>query len=432
MIMNIQMILLIIILIIITLIILLFIMYNYNVFNVFNYNPEAFYNYLESKVDDIPSEPVNDFESEGGSYKDLEKDTGKIKPATGSCKDDTDPASLCLTYDSCCNGVNNNCLCKNPIIKDCVRLYEDCIENRYLSEKNMEYLGNSNKHKVCQNILKNCCNVVKDIKINNTYNKVTMKTGDDTNKLCEISGGSIDMCKNMCNLDKSCKGYIYNNFSKDCTIYSGQFKDRPIAYKNADKNYDQYIKEGFTSGDGMDICKNYESQCMNTGKLDGNVNACICKHPITQDCKTQYALCLNKDIEGLDKTLKKEYCNNMFGACCQAINNIDVSERFKYEDPVGGGGMNSNLICHQEDNNLNLQECQKRCTNNPDCTFIDTNTGLSKEVLGDSSLYCGLYKGSPNSISSNATMKVKVSGKTIYKKKEITEKDKIKAELDSD
>ena len=123
----------------------------------------------------IGPQPENDFETEGGSFKELQKQTGKIKPATGNCKSDTDPVQLCMTYDSCCEGANsNNCLCKNPIIQDCVSMYEDCIQDKYLSEKNMSYLGNRNKHNVCQNILKNCCSVVKDIAIEAKYKQVFM------------------------------------------------------------------------------------------------------------------------------------------------------------------------------------------------------------------------------------------------------------------
>ena len=411
------------------------------------------FSYLNQEAGNPPKEVENDFKSEGGSYKDLERDTGKIKPATGSCKSYTDPQQLCLTYDSCCQGGGNNCLCQNPVIKDCVSMYEECINDQYLTEKNMSYLGNQNKHKVCQNILKNCCNVVKDIKIDAKYQQVNMKHGNE--EICNVPGATPDMCRNMCNLNENCTGYIYNNISKDCNVYSGVFKDKREVYAKGDKNYLQYVKEGFTSGnnnsntnsnnnnnnnnnnnkkglDGMGVCKKYQELCSDTGKLSGNKNACICNHSITQDCKKQYDKCLGKPISGLSKKLKKTYCQNMFGACCQAINNIDVSERFRYEEPVGGNGISSNLICFDENAGLNLQECQKRCTNNPDCTFIDTNTDLSQDLRGDNPLFCGLYKGSPSSYSSGSTMKKQSVGKTIYKKKEITEKDKIKAELDKD
>ena len=407
-------------------------------------NNEGYYSYMDQEISERPEEPENDFKSEGGSYKELERESGKIKPAEGSCKSNTDPATLCLTYDSCCNGPNgSNCLCKNPIIKDCVSMYEECLQNNYLSEKNMSYLGNQNKHKVCRNILQNCCGIVKDIKIDANYQQVKMKIGND--KICDVQDSTPEMCKNMCNLNKDCKGYIFNKFSKECNVYSGEFLDKRKAYAKSDNNYQQFVKEGFKSGndnvsgngnggdlDAMNICKNYDEKCGDTGKLSGNSNACICKHSITQDCKNQYQKCLKKDIEGLDSKLKKKYCQNMFGSCCQAINNIDVGERFKYEEPVGGAGISSNMVCYQEDAGLNLQKCQTRCTNNPDCNYIDTNTGLTTELRGDGNLYCGLYKGSPGYYNSGSTMKKRTMGKTIYIKKEITEKDKIKEELDKD
>lgn len=403
------------------------------------------FNYLNQKAGNPPKEPENDFKSEGGSYKELERDTGKIKPAEGSCKSYTDPQQLCLTYDSCCQGGGSNCLCQNPVIKDCVSMYEECINDQYLSEKNMSYLGNPNKHKVCKNILKNCCNVVKDIKIDANYQQVKMKYGDTNDEICNIPEATPEMCRNLCNLNEKCTGYIFSKPNKDCYVYSGSFKDKREAYAKGDKNYLQYVKEGFTSGnnnnknnnnnskkglDGMGVCKKYQELCSDSSKLSGNKNACICNHSITQDCKKQYDKCLKKPISGLSKKLKKAYCQNMFGACCQAINNIDVSERFKYEEPIGGNGISSNLICFDENSGLNLQECQKRCTNNPDCTFIDTNTALSSDEREDNPLFCGLYKGSPSSYSSGSTMKKQSLGKTIYKKKEITEKDKIKEELD--
>ena len=407
-------------------------------------NIEGFGGYLEQEAGTPDAEPENDFKSEGGSFKELKRDTGKIKPATGSCKSNTDPEQLCLTYDSCCEGAGgNNCLCKNPIIKDCVSMYEKCIADEYLSEKNMSYLGNQNKHKVCQNILKNCCGIVKKIKIDAKYQQVNMKYGHSDDELCSVNGSTPEMCRNMCNLNKDCTGYIYQKGINDCYLYSGTFKDKKQAYAKGDKNYLQYVKEGFVSGnggsnengsgiDGMSICMNYNQNCSDTGKLSGNVNACICNHSITQDCKNQYDMCLTKEIEGLDGKLKKTYCRNMFGACCQAINNIDVSERFKYEDPVGGNGISSNMICFDENPRLSLDKCQKRCINNPDCTFIDTNTGLTPELRDDDNLYCGLYKGSPGSYSSGTTMKKKTLGKTIYKKKEITEKEKINTELEKE
>lgn len=400
---------------------------------------EPYYSYLDQEMEEIPEEPENNFESEGGSYKELEKESGKIKPAEGSCKSYTDPATLCLTYDSCCSGpAGSNCLCKNPIIKDCVKMYEDCLENNYLSEKNMSYLGNINKHKVCKGILKNCCGIVKDIKVDANYQQVKMKIGDNKDKICDVGESNLQMCRNMCNLNKNCKGFIFNTVSKDCNIYSGEFLDKRKTYAKSDDKYQQYVKEGFESGNGkggidaMNICKNYDEKCGDTGKLSGNTNACVCKHSITQDCHNQYQKCLNKEIEGLDGKLKKTYCRNMFGSCCQAINNIDVGERFKYEDPIGGAGISSNMLCYQEDAGLSLQKCQSRCTNNPDCNYIDTNTGISPDLRGESNLYCGLYKEDPGSYNSESTMKKKTQGKTIYIKKEITEKDKIKEELDKD
>ena len=398
---------------------------------------EGYNSYMDQEISERPEEPENDFKSEGGSYKELQKESGKIKPAEGSCKSNTDPATLCLTYDSCCSGPNgSNCLCKNPIIKDCVKMYDECLENKYLSDKNMSYLGNQNKHKVCRNILQNCCGIVKDIKVDANYQQVKMKIGEE--QICDVQDSTPKMCQNMCNLNKECKGYIFNKFSNECIIYSGDFLDKRKAYAKSDNNYQQFVKEGFVSSDGkgdlnaMNICKNYDKNCSDTDKLSENNNSCICKHSITQDCKNQYQKCLKKDIEGLDNKLKKKYCQNMFGSCCQAINNIDVSERFKYEEPVGGNGISSNMICYQEDVGLNLPECQKRCTNNPDCNYIDTNTGLPQKLRGDGNLYCGLYKGSPGSYNSGSTMKKKSMGKTIYIKKEITEKDKIKEELDKD
>ena len=400
---------------------------------------EGYYSYMDQEMGEKPEEPENDFKSEGGSYKELEKESGKVKPAQGSCKSNTDPAKLCLTYDSCCAGANgSNCLCKNPIIKDCVKMYEECLENKYLSDKNMSYLGNENKQKVCRNILQNCCGIVKDIKIDANYNQVKMKYGDNNDEICNVAGSTPQMCQNMCNLNKDCKGYIFNKASSECNVYSGEFLDKRKAYAKSDDNYQIFVKEGFKSGNGsgnldaMNICKNYDEKCGDTGKLSGNTNACVCKHSITQDCRNQYQKCLKKDIEGLNGKLKKKYCQNMFGSCCQAINNIDVGERFKYEEPIGGAGISSNMVCYQEDAGLNLEKCQTRCTNNPDCNYIDTNTGLPQKLRGSGNLYCGLYKGSPSSYNSGSTMKKRTIGDTIYIKKEITEKDKIKEELDKD
>ena len=398
---------------------------------------EGYYSYMDQKMVEKQDELENDLNSEGGSYKEIVKQSGKVKPAEGSCKSYTDPATLCLTYDSCCNGPNgSNCLCKNPIIKDCVKMYDECLENKYLSDKNMSYLGNVNKQKVCRNILQNCCGIVKDIKVDANYQQVKMKIGND--KICDVQDSTPEMCKKMCNLNKDCKGFIFNQFSSECNIYSGEFIDKRKAYVKSDDNYQQFIKEGFQSDnsngdlDAMNICKKYDEKCRDTGTLSGNTNACVCNHSITQDCRNQYQKCLKKDIEGLDGKIKKKYCRNMFGSCCQAITNIDVSDRFKYEEPIGGSGISSNLICYQEDIGLNLQKCQTRCTNNPDCEYVDTNTGLHPKLRGDGNLYCGLYKGGPGSYNSGSTMKKQTTGKTIYIKKEITEKDKIKEELDKD
>lgn len=416
----------------ISIILLLPILIIYIIYN-FSKNKETYFDYLESEVKNVPTEPVNDYKSEGGKYKDLERESGKKKPVTGSCKNDKDPGELCLNYESCCGSISNNCLCKNAIITDCVNMYEQCLENKYLSEKNIDYLGNSNKHKVCNNILKNCCSIVKDMKFDSKYKKVNMKYGDGSNEICGIEDGTVNMCQNMCSMNKDCTSFVFENIGNKCTIYKGELKDKQEVYKDGDKNYQQFVKEGFTSGeelDGTGVCINYNERCANTGKLDENKDACICNHSITQDCKKQYDKCLKKEIEGLTNNMKKKYCKNMFGSCCQAINNIDVAEKFKYEEPTKGFGSSSNLLCHDEGNNITLQECQTRCINNPDCTFIETNTGLS--YRGDNTLYCGLYKGSPSFYSSGSTMRKKADGDIIYIKKEITEKEKIKEELDEE
>ena len=157
----------------------------------------------------------------------------------------------------------------------------------------------------------------------------------------------------------------------------------------------------------------------------------MCSHSVVENCLQNKKKCLSKKIEGVSKATQNKICNNSFGACCSVIKNINVSEKFKFDNPIAGHGINTNLLCDSKETPLKFSSCSQTCLNNPNCDYFETNIISAPKFKPKEPRYCKLYSGEPkltppvfsssSSSSSSFDKKKKMSvAKNIYIKKRNT------------
>lgn len=383
-------------------------------------------------IDSQPTEPVNK------SPKKMMSDSKSIPIDNGVCENASDPVSVCMNYDSCCTA-SDNCVCQNPVNKDCQSIYKDCLADKYLSETNMDYISAEKKDVICKKIKANCCKSVlytKNAK-RSDYDQVKMKMPDTYSKsLCNFSGNETDAisaCKQSCNLNDKCKSVIYNKAMGRCDIYDKPLIAKPgflqndtdtetIQFQRADSNIPINITpEGFQS----DISGLAEQYCYSEGmgeQVNNGSNACYKKNGIVTDCRKQFDKCINRDIPGLSSTKKKEHCASMFGSCCSIVDGLDVVDRFKFLGVELGAGNPKDKLCSWSA--ATLDECKTKCLQDPNCKYIYSNLGSPN--IGEKDVKrCDLYTGKPVKGFIPTFSKDGVSGKFIYRKTEVNPDDEI-------
>ena len=399
------------------------------------------------------SKKKSDENNEGGLSQEILAETSKMGEPDKPCEDNTNILEVCIN-SNCCDKNSKNCLCQNNKIKNCRELYNKCLNDEYYDSEKINYIGLENKKKACKNILKGCCsyinkdisniNITEDNDIYNEMNGITHSSAP----LCNLSSHEINRCKKICNEDKNCKTIKYNTLSKNCELYDHIFTI-PVnpAYStssNKNKIYEKVIEE-FTSsnnnkynnnnksnnnnnnlskGINYNLCVNYSSLCSKSE------NKCYCNNGIIQDCKRNFDKCMNNPNLNNVKD-KKEMCSSIFGSCCAIMDNIDLSDKFEFNEPVLGNGNNQDLICDISKTVSSLNECKKACIINSECSFIDTNldyiiNGNQYNLKPTCKLFKGKYRKTlpPNQLQTENTIN------TIYikniSKKEKANKDKLK------
>lgn len=121
-----------------------------------------------------------------------------------------------------------------------------------------------------------------------------------------------------------------------------------------------------TPGDVSGICTNYTSCCPSSGSSS---NACICNHPVVQQCQTEYNTCMNDSnilkIYTTEQRSKK--CAAQVKDCCVPYDEIAIDSS-KFEPPIKQD-QKQDLICSlQGSNNMNItQKCMELCQVYPNC-----------------------------------------------------------------
>ena len=378
----------------------------------------------------IDSQPT---ESANRSPKKMMSDSKSVPIDNGVCENASNPVSVCMNYDSCCTA-SDNCVCQNPVNKDCQSIYKDCLADKYLSETNMDYISAEKKDVICKKIKANCCKSVLYTKTakRSDYNQVTMSMPDTySSSLCSFSGNETDAisaCKQSCNLNDKCQSVVYNRAMGRCDIYDKPLITKPGFLKNdTDSETIQFqrtaTKEGFQSGDST-----AEQYCYNEGVSGqptiniGAEKSCYKNNGIVTDCRKQFDKCINRDIPGLSSTKKKEHCANMFGSCCSIVDGLDVVDRFKFLGVEVGAGNPKDKLCSWAA--TTLDECKTKCLQDPNCHYIYSNLGSPN--IGEKAVKrCDLYSGKPVKGFIPTFSKDGVSGKFIYRKAEVNPDDEI-------
>jgi hypothetical protein len=356
----------------------------------------------------------------GFSKSAVQSEVGSMEPVGGTCKSAGDPVSVCKNYSACCGetAVPGNCVCDNPIVKECRANYRRCLDDKYLSTKSMAFIGLGNKAKTCESILDSCCKIAgEDPDTDGSLlKKVTMRIPDPNGRvLCSMD--SLAACKNTCAIRQDCQAVIMNSVEGKCELYDKPLVDKQKIYMASDGQYLQFEKvagkEGFQSGPDIKaskVCKDFNTECA------GNFANCLCQNPVVQDCRRNYTECMNKP--GSTDAI----CKPMFGACCGILDamseNVELAQRFVFDDkPDGGRGSSQALLC-QPGGLKSLDECKQQCRLNPDCAYIDSNLGLSPNEDPNTARYCRLYSGKPTPLTA-PTMAPVNQFRTIYKKREV-------------
>jgi hypothetical protein len=350
----------------------------------------------------------------------VQSDVGGMEPVGGTCKSAGDPVSVCKNYSACCGetAVPGNCVCDNPIVKECRANYKRCLDDKYLSTKSMAFIGLGNKAKACESILDSCCKIAGEDQDTNgdVLKKVTMRIpAPDAKVLCSMD--SLAACKNTCAVRQDCQAVIMNSVEGKCELYDKPLVDKQKIYMASDGQYLQFEKvarkEGFQGGSGSTarkVCRDFNTECA------GNSAHCLCQNPVVLDCRRNYTECLAKP--GSTDAI----CKPMFGACCGILDamaeNVELAQRFVFDDkPDGGRGSSQALLC-QPNGLKSLDDCKQQCRLNPDCSYIDSNLALSANEDPNTARYCRLYSGKPTPLTA-PTMAPVNQFRTIYNKREV-------------
>jgi hypothetical protein len=375
------------------------------------------------------------------SPKKIMSDSKSIPIDNGMCENSRDPVAVCINYDSCCTA-SDNCVCQNPVNKDCQSLYKDCLEGKYLSESNMDYISAEKKDVICKKIKTNCCKSVlytKNAK-NADYKNVTMSMPDTySTSLCNFSGNevtAIAACKQSCNLNDKCQSVIYNKGMGRCDIYDKPLITKPgflkndtdaetIQFQRAGSNLTNITTPNNSEGFLSAVSGLAEEYCYSEGigeQVNGGEKSCYKKNGIVTDCRKQFDKCLNRSIPGLSMAKKKEHCANMFGACCSIVDGLDVVDRFKFLGVEVGAGNPKDKLCSWTASSLD--ECKTKCLQDPNCQYIYSNLG-SPNITENEVKRCELYSGKPVKGFIPTFSKEDVSGKFVYRKAEVNTDDEF-------
>lgn len=362
-------------------------------------------------------------------------DSKSIPIDNGICENARDPVSVCMNFDSCCTA-SDNCVCQNPVNKDCQTIYKDCLADKYLSEANMDYISAEKKDVICKKIRANCCKSVLNIKNakRTDYEQVTMNMPDTySTSLCNFTGdesNAIAACKQSCNLNDKCRAVVYNKGMGRCDIYDKPLITKPGFLKNdTDTETIQFQRTGIEGFQQVDNINNAEPNsaelyCYTDGMNDGSAEpkSCYRKNGIIADCRKQFDKCMNRDISGLSVTKKKEHCATMYGSCCSIVDGLDVTDRYKFLGVEVGAGNPKNKLCSWAVSTLDA--CKAKCFEAPNCHYIYSNLGVS-EQSEKAVKRCDLYSGKPVKGFIPTFSKDSVSGKFIYRKAEINPDDEM-------
>ena len=355
-------------------------------------------------------------------------DSKSIPIDNGICENARDPVSVCMNFESCCTA-SDNCVCQNPVNKDCQSIYKDCLADKYLSEANMDYISAEKKDVICKKIKANCCKSVLNTKNAKRadYEQVTMNMPDTySTSLCNFTGdesNAIAACKQSCNLNDKCRAVVYNKGMSRCDIYDKPLITKPGFLKNdTDTETIQFQRtgvEGFQTE-----TNNAESYCYADGMGDGSAEtkSCYRKNGIVTDCRKQFDKCMNREIPGLSVTKKKEHCATMYGSCCSIVDGLDVTDRYKFLGVEVGAGNPKNKLCSWAVSTLDA--CKAKCLEAPNCHYIYSNLGVS-ELNEKAVKRCDLYSGKPVNGFIPTFSKDSVAGKFIYRKVEVNPDDEM-------
>jgi hypothetical protein len=292
----------------------------------------------------------------------------------------------------------------------------------------MDYISAEKKDVICKKIKTNCCKSVlytKNAK-RSDYTQVMMSMPDTySTSLCSFSGNesdAISACKQSCNLNDKCQSVVYNKSMGRCDIYDKPLITKPGFLKNdTDAETIQFQRlQNSTEGFQSVATGTAEAYCYSEGLGGQSEKSCYKKNGIVTDCHKQYDKCMNRDIQGLSSTKKKEHCASMFGSCCSIVDGLDVVDRFKFLGVEVGAGNPKDKLCSWPVSTLD--ECKTKCLQDPNCHYIYSNLG-SANMVESAVKRCDLYTGTPVKGFIPTFSKDSVAGKFIYRKVEVNPDD---------
>lgn len=137
-----------------------------------------------------------------------------------ACSTTDSVLGFCIEYDSCCSGSSStNCICTNPIVSSCKKLYDECMSDTNTSiDKLRTMCGDKNKE---------CCSNYKYSSDTSLFNEKIVGQQKD-NVLCDINGiKNIDQkCQELCQTNPKCAAYSLTEMN--CTLHNkATFKPEP-------------------------------------------------------------------------------------------------------------------------------------------------------------------------------------------------------------
>lgn len=326
---------------------------------------------------------------------------------------------VCRRHTMCCknNAVGQEgCLCTHPTLEKCHKDYQDCKAGRgasrgvAMNKLGAEFVGaKAARGAMCQAILDNCCNTSTEVynSNRNNANKLMTEIKGARHKPIVAKGTNGPLCSQLysaedcaasCAADPRCKVAYRDNIVGICELYKDAIvKEKNVNEMRSSDSFQLWIKgqgldsvkvlkpdvfEGFSKT--KDIDNSMVSRCLKSDGSDNSNSDCI--HPVINDCLNIKTKCENEYGQLLGDKQAKQMCAKNHKACCGTLDNIDLASRFSLNGPKWAQVQNNVKVgkwqCDISDSVKSIDECKKRCLEDPRCSILDSNMAIFKGLDG--------------------------------------------------